>query len=414
MKQDVKEEWKNIPDFLNIQASNLGRIRLAKENEEPFIYSTFITNKGYKRVAIYKNKSSKQKKYAVHRLVALTWIPNPDNLPQVNHKDGNKLNNAIGNLEWTTGSDNVNHAFDNNLRIDNIELNMFNIITNEHKRYRSIKEASEDLKISNGALLAGIRRSKQFPIEDKYVFDISDEYLDRMINTTRTQSIPIYVYDHIDKTMNKCTSVAHASVYTSINHSTIAKGIEKSKDNIFYTGGYTFSYDIGFIPRTIILRKAKKDRKYMWSRPIIKYYEGYIVYDYENNKEIIFRNNDKLSKYLGIKTSIISDVIRHSRDNKRTGLIRGYGLKPIGDNTEWHKYTEKELQNSKKGYRINMPIIEIVDTNVKRLVFGVAQMAMLLQASFDEIRNALRYGGNDRFTKLANRANMNVSIRILD
>ena len=67
--------------------------------------------KGYLRVMIGK------KRYFVHRLVAQTFIPNPDNKLQVNHKDGNKHNNCVDNLEWVTNQENRNHAVENNLHI---------------------------------------------------------------------------------------------------------------------------------------------------------------------------------------------------------------------------------------------------------------------------------------------------------
>lgn len=57
----------------------------------------------------------KQGWYPVHRLLALAFIPNPDNLETVNHKDGNKLNNSLDNLEWVSRKDNLLHAMDNNL-----------------------------------------------------------------------------------------------------------------------------------------------------------------------------------------------------------------------------------------------------------------------------------------------------------
>lgn len=67
--------------------------------------------KGYLRVSISK------KLMFVHRLVAEKYIPNPDNLPQVNHKDGNKLNNSVENLEWVSNQQNRNHAVETGLHL---------------------------------------------------------------------------------------------------------------------------------------------------------------------------------------------------------------------------------------------------------------------------------------------------------
>jgi hypothetical protein len=73
-----------------------------------------ITHRGYLKVALRKNNVKFQT--GVHRLVALTYIPNPKNLPQVNHKDGNKLNNSVENLEWCTQSENQRHSLRIGLR----------------------------------------------------------------------------------------------------------------------------------------------------------------------------------------------------------------------------------------------------------------------------------------------------------
>ena len=66
---------------------------------------------GYLVVSLYIDK--KQKKFLIHRLIAQTFIPNPESLREVNHKDGNKLNNFVSNLEWVTSKQNKEHAWEN-------------------------------------------------------------------------------------------------------------------------------------------------------------------------------------------------------------------------------------------------------------------------------------------------------------
>lgn len=72
-----------------------------------------LSRKGYEVVMLYGK--GKRRLYPIHRLVAEHFIPNPENKSQVNHIDGNKLNNNVKNLEWVTASENVKHSYDNGL-----------------------------------------------------------------------------------------------------------------------------------------------------------------------------------------------------------------------------------------------------------------------------------------------------------
>ena len=67
-----------------------------------------VTPRKHLACGLYKN--GRRKSYQIHRLVAITYIPNPNGLPQVNHKDGNSLNNHVSNLEWVTQSENMQHG----------------------------------------------------------------------------------------------------------------------------------------------------------------------------------------------------------------------------------------------------------------------------------------------------------------
>lgn len=118
------EIWKDIINFPNYQVSNLGNIKSkdrytkAKDNEiihrKEFLIKGYINKKGYRQVTLY-DINGKPKTMRVHKLVALSFIENKDNLPQINHKDGNKLNNTVSNLEWISNYDNIQHAIKNNL-----------------------------------------------------------------------------------------------------------------------------------------------------------------------------------------------------------------------------------------------------------------------------------------------------------
>lgn len=92
----MREQWKNIEGY-NYQVSTKGRIR---NKTTKAIKKSFINDRGYVIVSLYKEK--RLKTFRVHRLVAMAFIDNPNNLPEVNHLDENKQNNQPTNLEWCT------------------------------------------------------------------------------------------------------------------------------------------------------------------------------------------------------------------------------------------------------------------------------------------------------------------------
>lgn len=104
------EEWKDVVDYENLYSvSNFGNVKGYKKN----ILKPDNSN-GYSKLALYWN--GKFNKYYIHRLVAIAFIPNPNNLPQVNHIDGNKLNNHVNNLEWVSIIENMSHFYKNNTK----------------------------------------------------------------------------------------------------------------------------------------------------------------------------------------------------------------------------------------------------------------------------------------------------------
>ena len=166
----IQPKWKDIVGYENeYQINQFGEIRTLKDSPKLKKYDVLkpqiSKRNGYVYQMLYKN--GKEKLLRVHRLVAMAFLPNPNNLPQVNHKDGNKQNNSVDNLEWCEQSDNMKHAYKNGLQIPSENQRRAIINTNKLKQkkvcqikdgevintFSGISEASRQTKISISCIL---------------------------------------------------------------------------------------------------------------------------------------------------------------------------------------------------------------------------------------------------------------------
>lgn len=108
---------------------------------------------GYLRIGL-RDKRTSRHWYSVHRIVAKAFVPNPENKPEVNHIDGNKLNNAIDNLEWCTQQENVAHAYNTGLRTSTrskpcLQINRSGEVL---ARYESQADAARAMGVSQSSI----------------------------------------------------------------------------------------------------------------------------------------------------------------------------------------------------------------------------------------------------------------------
>lgn len=101
-------QLKQIKDFPGYFVSDVGDI-YSLFGSALFKLKLDLSNNGYLRATLYKDH--KRNKKSIHRLVAEAFIPNPENKPQINHKNGDKKDNRVENLEWVTQSENMLHAY---------------------------------------------------------------------------------------------------------------------------------------------------------------------------------------------------------------------------------------------------------------------------------------------------------------
>ena len=163
------EIWKEIKienfECENYYISNLGRFK----NSKGIIMKDYKPHhSGYIYVRVNK------KKFSLHRLVSLMFIPNPENKPFVNHIDGNKTNNCLENLEWVTCSENNKHNYTNNIKKKYTRpIIQYNLEMNQMNKFNSIKEAGDFLNICTSGIKAVLYNKQK--TSKNFIFKYLDE-----------------------------------------------------------------------------------------------------------------------------------------------------------------------------------------------------------------------------------------------
>lgn len=166
----MEEIFKTCRDDERYEVGSCGTIRNKKTLK---IVKSFDNGHGYFAVAFWINNNTLRKKFYVHRLVANTFLPNPLNKEQVNHKDGNKSNNNVDNLEWVTERENKLYNYrklgysisQKNKEINSLRMKKYH----EQHKEKTIKHLSEIRELRN------FKYKKVLCVENNKIFNSAQE-----------------------------------------------------------------------------------------------------------------------------------------------------------------------------------------------------------------------------------------------
>ena len=173
-----QEEWKPIPGYEGLyEVSNYGRVRSFKWSSNGKILSPGKDGSGYLFVTLCKDGKTKLRR--MHRLVAEAFIPNPNNLPLVNHKDECKKNNYFGNLEWCSSAYNNSYGTRMERVVEKISKPVVQLDKkgNFISEFESLREASRRTGIADGSICRCCNHKPGYKSAGGFIWIYKDEYL---------------------------------------------------------------------------------------------------------------------------------------------------------------------------------------------------------------------------------------------
>ena len=345
------EIWVEVKTNSMYDVSNYGRVRNKVTGK---LRKPFISNKGYLRTGAPNTPNMSN-----HRLVMENFHNTLNEKHIVNHKDGNKYNNHESNLEWVTHSENVKHAVDNDLRSIQSSIVLYDVKENKELKYKSLHRVSKDLGIAGDALMTYYKRSKHYPLLGRYVI----KELNYTPLTKSIVTVDIYVYDYVDKKWLYFNAHNVFSLETGIDKTTVSPS--KTKSNTKYVAGYYVCINIpkpDNIP-VVSVEQAKADRLAYYSKPYVKSFPGYYVFDYETREERHIKNINDVANHINVDKKKILSSLGNTLLKGGFPVMNGYGIQPDSrEKKDWGEPDKSTLLSSIFGVRLNTPIYYNVDT----------------------------------------------------
>lgn len=256
----IFKEITNSPDY---KISNTGKVYNKEGNE----LKIFLKKDGYERISLPSLKHGHRVNVSIHTLVAKYFLNNGNDIigKQVNHIDGNKLNNNVSNLEIVTGTENVNKAHDNGLYTYNVRIYVYDKLENKNLIFRSLRELARYINKSLNYVKTRIVSSTKYPILGRYTCNTNlNYYLDHVSKIGNKKKI--YVFDHVSGNEVILTSYSNIAILYGIPYTTISKKLNRNNNLIIYTGGLTISLKKLTNIKRIPFKQAYKDRCELWKK----------------------------------------------------------------------------------------------------------------------------------------------------